>query len=332
MFCSNPFNTLHVQPNAFITCCPSWFKDSKEVIVRGHFDDLWKMWNHENFVKLRQSWLNSDNKFCGPCILALNPNAFNDKLENCMTPIMTRGPKNIQFANDLSCNLHCWSCRSKPIIEKQQEKIFNQTKSVLDTFYDSIEFISAIGSGDPFASPAWLKILQTMDMEKHRNLKIELFTNGLLLPRYWDSISHMHENIIRIKMSIDAVSKDIYEKTRLGGKHENLNEALEFISKLGKQFILNMVVESENFTDIPKLCERAIQLGCHKVNLTMIRYWPSMRGGKEQFDKVNLANPQHPKRKEFLNLLEDSYVQELLSHKIIDCNRILPEGHKIIKF
>jgi len=330
MFCPNPFNTLHVQSNAFITCCSSWFTDSTEVHVHGQFDNLWEMWNHKNFIKLRQAWLNSDNSFCGPCILTLKPDAFNSKPEHCMTPIMTRGPRNIIFANDLSCNLHCWSCRSRPIIDKQQEKIFNQTKSILDTFYDSIKFISAIGSGDPFASPAWLKILQTMDMQKHENLEIELFTNGLLVPKYWNSISHMHQNISTIKMSIDAVTKDIYERTRLGGKHEDLENALLYISKLDKKHILNMVVQSDNFTDIPNLCEKAIQLNCYKVNLTMMRYWPNMKGGKKIFDQKNLSNPENPKRKEFLKLLEKH--KDLLSHPIIDSSRIMPEGHKIIKF
>ena len=60
-------------------------------------------------------------------------------------------------------------------------------------------------------------------------------------------------------MSVDAASKDIYEKTRLGGKFEDMDKAMKFISKLGKDFILNMVVESDNFTDIPLFIERAIR-------------------------------------------------------------------------
>ena len=335
-FCGNPFNTLHVHPASYITCCPSWFTSPLEVMVEGRYENLWKVWNHEKFQKLRESWLNQDNSLCKNCVLPLLENnatpvagRVDPPIKSYMTPVMTRGPSVIVFSNDMTCNLHCWSCRSKPIIEKRQDEIFRQTKNVLDTFHDSIKFISAIGSGDPLASPAWLKILQTFDIEKYDNLDIELFTNGLLIPKYWDSLSHLHDNITRIKMSIDAASKDIYEKTRLGGKFEDMDRAMKFISKLGKDFIVNMVVESDNFTDIPLFIERAIDHNSTRVNLTMLRNWPDIRGGTAAFKEKSLANVNHPKYEEFLKLLQNN--EGLLSHPIVDASRIRPEGHAIIQ-
>tara|TARA_Y100000401_G_scaffold116147_1_gene121265 strand:+ start:4840 stop:5700 length:861 start_codon:yes stop_codon:yes gene_type:complete len=286
------------------------------------------MWNHKRFQELREAWINSDNSLCQGCVLSLLKNRKDPPIQDYMKPVMDRGPRNIVFANDMTCNLHCWSCRSKPIIEKRQEEIFRQTKNVLDTFHETIRFISAIGSGDPFASPAWRKILQTFDIKKYHDLEIEIFTNGILIPKYWDSISHIHDNISRIKMSVDAASKDIYEKTRLGGKFEQMDTAMKFVSNLGKIFILNMVVESDNFTDIPLFIERAIDHKASRVNLTMLRDWPDIRGGSKTFHEKNLANPEHPKRYEFLKLLEEN--KDLLSHPIVDCSRILPEGHLII--
>ena len=305
-------------------------------MVEGRYENLWKVWNHEKFQKLRESWLNQDNSLCKNCVLPLLENnatpiagTVDPPIKSYMTPVMTRGPSVIVFSNDMTCNLHCWSCRSKPIIEKRQDEIFRQTRNVLDTFHDSIKFISAIGSGDPLASPAWLKILQTFDIEKYDNLDIELFTNGLLIPKYWDSLNHLHDNITRIKMSIDAASKDIYEKTRLGGKFEDMDRAMKFISKLGKDFIVNMVVESDNFTDIPLFIERAIDHNSTRVNLTMLRNWPDIRGGTAAFKEKSLANVNHPKYEEFLKLLQDN--EDLLSHPIVDASRIRPEGHLIIQ-
>ncbi len=328
-FCSNPFNTLHVHPASYITCCPSWFTNPLEVIVEGKYENLWKVWNHKKFQKLRESWLNQDDSLCSSCVLPLILGRKDPKIENYMTPVMTRGPSTIVFSNDMTCNLHCWSCRSKPIIEKRQDEIFRQTRNVLDTFHKSIRFISAIGSGDPLASPAWRKILQTFEISKYEDLEIEIFTNGLLIPKYWDSLSHLHSNISRIKMSVDAASKDIYEKTRLGGRFEDLEIAMKFISKLGKQFILNMVVESDNFTDIPLFIERAIKHNATRVNLTMLRNWPDIRGGLDNFNKKNLANPNHEKYADFIKLLESN--EDLLCHPIVDSSRIRPSGHKIIR-
>ena len=298
-------------------------------MVEGKYENLWKMWNHKRFQDLRQRWLNSDNSLCTHCVLPLIKDRKDPPKQDYMNPIMDRGPRNVVFANDMTCNLHCWSCRSKPIIEKRQDEIFRQTKNVLDTFHESIRFISAIGSGDPFASPAWRRILQTFDIKKYQDLEIEIFTNGLLIPKYWDSISHIHDNISRIKMSIDAASKDIYEKTRLGGRFEDMDNAMRFISKLGKFFIVNMVVESDNFTDIPLFIERAIKYKASRVNLTMLRNWPDIRGGEKTFHEKNLANKNHPKRKEFLQLIKNN--EKLLSHPIVDASRIMPDGHLIIK-
>ena len=103
---------------------------------------------------------------------------------------------------------------------------------------------------------------------------------------------------------------------------------MKFISKLGKDFILNMVVESDNFTDIPLFIERAIEHNATRVNLTMLRYWPDMRGGAETFRQKSLANPKHPRHQEFLTLLEDNKL--LLSHGIVDASKIMLDGHKII--
>ena len=328
-FCINPFRSLHVHPRSYITCCPSWFSDSSKVIVKGEYENLWDVWNHERFQKLREAWLNKDKSLCLNCPLFLTKPKGMQIKNDSMTPIMQKGPSTIVFANDATCNLHCWSCRSRPIIEKRQEEIFKQTQKVLSTFKESIKFFSAIGSGDPFASPAWLKILQTLDVSEYDNLDIEIFTNGLLIPKYWDSISQLHDNITRIKMSVDAASKKIYEKTRLGGKFEDLDYAMKFISKLGKQFILNMIVQSDNFTDIPLFIERAIDNNATRVNLTMLKNWPDLGGGIEKFKEKDLSNKEHPNYGKFLDLLKRE--KHLLDHPIVDASRIMPEGHSIIR-
>lgn len=331
MFCNAPFKTLHVRSNHYITCCDSWFADPKQVIVRDDHDkfleDMWGMWNHHNFVKLRQDWIEGQSKVCDTCIRLLK-GPLNDKKDDTMQGVMTEGPQHIVFANDLTCNLHCWSCRAKPIIDKQQDRIFKQTKAIMDTFHDSIRFITAIGSGDPLASPAWLKILQTLEIQRHKELEIELFTNGLLIPKYWDSLSHLHENISTIKMSCDAATKDAYERTRLGGKFEEMQKAVKFVSKLGKKFVLNMIVQADNYTDVPNFIEMGLENKATRVNLTMLRYWPQMFGGIDNYNDKDLSRLDHPKREGFIKVIESN--MDLLTNPIVDCSRILEEGQILI--
>lgn len=330
MFCPSPFNALNVQGRGFIPCCPAYFTNPDDLFI-GYHENLWDVWNHKKIVKLREAWLNEDSSLCKPCPILYISNKWkndNSPTEE-MKPVMDRGPVFVRFANDMTCNLHCWSCRVGPIIEKQQKEIYNLTHKVLDTFHESIRLISTLGSGDPFASPSWRKILFEMDMEKHKHLNIELFTNGLLIPKYWDQLKHMHDNIKTIKMSIDAVSPDIYERTRLGGKHKDLITALEFISKLDKRWAINMVVQSDNFMDIPNFIETGIRYNCSRINLTMLRYWPKMAGGKKLFNERNLANKNHPKHDEYIKFLEKH--KDILSHPKVYCEEIFSHGQDLIE-
>ena len=128
MFCNNPFTKLHVMENAYTTCCYGWVEEPEDFTVRGEYENPWDFWNHEKFKRLRRIWLADERKHsfpveCGPCgkraECELNELILSNYLEH-----MENGPQIIGFANDLSCNLHCWTCRSKPIMEKKQKKNF----------------------------------------------------------------------------------------------------------------------------------------------------------------------------------------------------------------
>ena len=328
MFCNNPFHTLHVMEDAYMTCCYGWFKDPEDFVVRGYYENLWDVWNHSKLKKLRSLWFSEERNHtfppeCGPCGKRIEA-GLNDRILDEYLSDMSVGPRVIGFCNDLSCNLHCWTCRAKPIIEKKQKRVWQQTTNVLETWKKDIRFIECIGSGEPFASSAWLDILQNLDPKKyHPDFRIGLFTNGLLLEKYWKSISNIHDSITRIRVSIDAVSKEIYERTRLGGKWEQLNEALNFIKKINKDVVLNMVVTADNFTDIPLFIKKGIEMNCSILNITTMRYWPQMRGGFDGFHEMDLTREDHPKRQEFLELLEKE--RDLFKHPSVQAERMMPE-------
>ena len=332
MFCDYPFDMLHVGERSYMTCCRGWFKNPPQFVVSGDYDNLWDVWNHEKFKNLRRLWL--DGKIqgeypqeCSPCGKRVELGLQDTRLEH-HNEVMKKGPKIVNFSNDLTCNLHCWTCRSRPIIQKKQERVWKQTNNVLQTWKDDIRLIECIGSGDPLASPAWLDILKNINpLDYNDNFRIRLFTNGLLIPTHWSKISNIHNTIETIKMSIDAVTKDIYERTRLGGKWEDLNRALDFICDIGKPLILNMVVTADNFTDIPLLIKKALSIpNCYRVNISTMRYWFQMRGGYEAFHEMDLTREDHPKRESFINLLNDN--KELLSNPIVFAERIMPKNHK----
>lgn len=327
MFCNWPFINLYAGLHWYTTCCYGWFSNPEEWTVRGKFDNMWDVWNHEKFQKLRMQWMVNPSevpKSCVPCGKRFE-NGLNDDALLGWDGIMPKGPRSISFVNDLSCNLHCWTCRAKTIQEKAlAPQIHKQTFNLLDTFKKDLRHIETISSGDPFASIAWRKILFEFPIsEFHKDFIVTIFTNGLLLPRYWNSISHLHDNI-NIKMSIDAVTKEIYEKTRLGGKWEDMMYALNFIEETGKRITLGMTVTAENFTDIPAYLEKGLSMGNSFLNLHMLDYWPQMRGGWDKFHANNLNREDHPLREKFLEVLRSC--EDLLNNPRVFSKRILPEN------
>lgn len=130
MFCNYPFDMMHVLERAYMTCCYGWFDQPEDFVVRGDYDNLWEVWNHEKFKRLRSLWINGDfeggyPKECSPCGKRIEAGVDDDILDYYSRD-MTKGPKVIGFSNDLTCNLHCWTCRAKPIIEKKQKKFGNK--------------------------------------------------------------------------------------------------------------------------------------------------------------------------------------------------------------
>jgi MoaA/NifB/PqqE/SkfB family radical SAM enzyme len=178
---------------------------------------------------------------------------------------MERGPLWIYAANDLSCNLACPQCRPHPIITK------NVNLDLLDRYLPTAELVSVLNSGDPFASPRYLELLQSIDPEEYPKLRIELFTNGLLLPRFWPSLFKIHDRITRLRVSIDAATEATYRKLR-GGNWKLLLESLRFIKTLSVPYVAyNFCAQEENIDEAPDFVDFAIDNGATEAVFNVLR-------------------------------------------------------------
>lgn len=323
--CTNPFDTLYVQSFAYATCCPSWVSNDCRVYCE-RSDNPWLIWNAPPFQLLRNTVLSNEYSKCKYCVKWLDGLPQGKWPDWCQQEMFV-GPKIINLANDMTCNLHCWSCRSKAIVEtnvEQKERIQNK---LLNAFLPTARLLSLCHSGDPFSSAMHRRLLQRLNRDVAlEQCEVELFTNGLLLPRYWQSLKHIHDNITRISMSIDAATKTTYEKTRLGGRWHQVIAALELLSTLQlKRFAINMVVQKDNFRDIPRFIELGLKYNVTCVQLTMLRPWPHLSA--TQYTQHNLSDPNHKDYEEFLTVLQ----HPLLQHEIVHSSKIMDTGRQLIR-
>ena len=80
---------------------------------------------------------------------------------------------------------------------------------------------------------------------------------------------------------------------------------MQFVSKLGKEIHVNMVVQQDNFREIPLFIEQAFNIyGASFVNLTMMGFWG--RTDRKLFESKDISNKDHPMYHEFLTTVQEN--------------------------
>lgn len=303
MLCHWPFDRLHIHNDLFITCCPAWHTGEVSIPV-GEYKSPWQIWTHPTLRKFRDLMNAGDRSACGKCMM-LKSGVVQPDGETI--EVMTRGPKVIVLANAKACNLHCWSCRpgiiSKVPQAEQTKRIMNE---VVDYFLPELEWLSLEQSGEIFASPMHVELLQRL--RPTENLSIELFTNGLPLPANWHRIAHLEPNIKRLLISVDAATEETYEKTRLGGKWKDLLKTMafarDFRERRATEYLqFNFVVTSANFREIPAFVDLCEAHSADKAMFTPFVKMPHMND--ELFDAMNVMAKSHSAHEEFLAVMKD---------------------------
>ena len=109
------------------------------------------------------------------------------------------------------------------------------------------------------------------------NIKYSILTNGLMVKDFYPQVPHIIENLTELGVSIDGATKETYEKLRLGGKWDSINRNLECITELKEQhnfrFVLHMVVQKDNWQEIPAMVELGERLGIDELLFNKIQDW-----------------------------------------------------------
>jgi MoaA/NifB/PqqE/SkfB family radical SAM enzyme len=191
--------------------------------------------------------------------------------------------RHLRLAIDDSCNLKCPSCRKSMIFHKEGSA-FNLGIRLADRINDWLHHDAGpvqvhIGSdGDPFASHVYRHFME--QTPRRDNIKYSILTNGLMFRDFHTRVPHVITNLRELGVSIDGATKETYEKLRLGGRWDKINENLECISKLKEQhdfrFILHFVVQRDNYHEMDAIVDLGERFGADRVWLNQIEDWGTM--------------------------------------------------------
>ncbi|MDX6750087.1 radical SAM protein (plasmid) [Geminicoccaceae bacterium 1502E] len=318
-FCTKPWRELELRPDlSGHACCPSWL-----AVPIGKADgaDGAAFWNSPAAQAIRRSVLDGSFTWCSRLHC---PHISADRLpkrEDVTDPEMRRvmaegatvlrqGPRRVLLNYDRSCNLACPSCRRERIIADQdeRERLDRVADRVVLPLLGDAQVVKATGSGDPFASAHFRRLLKRLDRAGYPDLRLQLQTNGLLCDeRAWSELD-LEGRVDALWVSIDAARPATYAVVRKHGDWHRLRQNLDFMAALRarggvKEWRLDFVVQALNYEEMPAAARLARSLGADGIHFHMIRNWGTFT--PRAFEEHLIAAPDHPEHARFLETLRD---------------------------
>ena len=292
--CPRPKDTILIdkQGSCYACECQSWLPQS---IGNLQIKSLEEIIGGEMHQHLQSSITDSTYRYC-------NEHQCSYLKSNAVLHGQPDRIQHLRLAIDDSCNLRCPSCRKQLIFHKEGSAYnlgIKLADKINEWLYDYKHPIQVhIGSdGDPFASHVYRHF---MDQTPERdNIKYSILTNALMLKEFAPRVPYVIRNLNELGVSIDGATKDTYEKLRLGGRWEKINENLEYISELkdkhGFRFIMHFVVQKDNYHEMEDIVMLGEKYNADRVWFSRIQDWNTWGN----FSEHNIFAVQHPQHSDY---------------------------------
>lgn len=174
-------------------------------------------------------------------------------------PLRAKYPKNLMVEVTNACNLKCIMCDNRKMKRKRGFMNLDTYKLVLENAKKiGIEMVGLYTTGESFLHP---KILDFIKLAKEMGFEyVYMTTNGI--PLNEEKISKILKyGLDSIKFSIDAVTKETYEKLRPGGNFDVLYKNVKTLRKMRARknsklkIYASFVLTNENYQELKKFKE-----------------------------------------------------------------------------
>jgi len=291
MMCRRPFEQYYVATGGNVhLCCPGWIDIPAGNVLA---DNPIAIWKGQVAHELRASIVDQSFKHCTSCPFLPSPSG-------CVwngpgTYLNTDRIHTLTMAYDSTCNLSCPSCRTV-VRGPDAQAVTVQEKLIESGIFHLVDRLCSSGSGDPFASPLYWDLLEKLPSSLYPSLRLIIQTNGILLnQKTWDRLGNNAKRINEVLVSVDAAHPATYETNRRGGHWTVLLGNLASIIDRQIPLQLNMVVQANNFLEMPAFVKLARALGAVRTYFSAIEQW----GTYSNDDYLNRAvhlnqHPDHP--------------------------------------
>ncbi|WP_404368023.1 SPASM domain-containing protein [Sphingomonas sp. MMS24-J45] len=329
-FCDSPFVKFETLMDGTVApCCSIWTEQRLGSLDGQSFAQIW---NSEAAQAMRASILDGSYRHCNKqrCSFIIDDvlpkrDAVTDPdlrhiIDENVTEL-TKGPRWLFLAHDVTCNLACPSCRGGiEVADEEQERRFEIIER--DVFKPLLNaegevLISVSGQGDPWSSPHYRSILRYM-ADHDLDARLNLHTNALLLNETrWAQYRGLEKYPTKVDVSIDSCTPWVYAEIRRPGTWAKLLPNLQFIAAKRardefREFHINATIQLDNFHEMPALVDLAETLGADSVRLYMMQN----TGGHlaQDYERKNVGATSHPLHLAFLETLRDERLGRAIAH------------------
>lgn len=187
-------------------------------------------------------------------------------------------PAHIEFNLSNSCNLQCVQCHGglSSSIRIHREKLPALPTVYDDQFFeDLVPFITharsiQVAGGEPFLGPETLRLWDLL-IEHGQHADIAVVTNGTQWSKRVQRIIDALPMVITV--SIDGITKDVYESIRIGSNFDdvlvNIERFLDYTRRVDTWMSFNFCLMVQNYQDFGDLLLFADARGI-KVNVSVV--------------------------------------------------------------
>jgi len=177
-------------------------------------------------------------------------------------------PRMIDLEVSRVCNLSCPACmrRAETSLSHKAEKYCTLDKfKAIHAQIPTLGTLNFMGDGEPLMNPELPDIIHYAAMN---DIHTVLTTNGCLIePKHiaqWqkDKVYHIH-------VSVDAMGKELYEKTRAGADWSKTLQNLYLVGRSGIPACINCVLTKQNIHQMPRMVELAHTVGFREITFLM---------------------------------------------------------------
>ena len=321
--CPLPFERFDIGPNGdVLVCCGHWLPTSI-----GNFmtDSVENVLNSERAQKIRASMTDGSYKYCNhlECgtmtqeALPRREELHRPRTRNAVAEQNYRldGVDEIMFAFDQTCNLSCPSCRTHRIVEKVSQSV-DKARAVekkLLPILPTARVLHINPAGEIFASKPSRRLLELINDESCPDLVLDIISNGTLFTEEeWNKFPGIHNKVRSIRVSIDAASKQTFEKLRRLGKYEPFVSNMRFLRKLRKtgmvpQLKFSFTYQLDNFREMAAFVDFCEEM---HANFAIFERLQNIAFSPEEYRQKAVHYPDHPLYAEFIEVIKNPIFRE----------------------